>query len=39
MLHVRRNRRGSVSDVLDFGQGKVRVTVGYGKAGYTVEKV
>ena len=39
MLHVRRNRRGSVSDVFDFGQGKVRVTVGYGKAGYTVEKV
>jgi radical SAM superfamily enzyme YgiQ (UPF0313 family) len=38
MLHIRRNRRGSVSDVFDFGQGRVRVTVEYGKKGYKVER-
>ena len=39
MLHIRRNRRGSVSDVFDFGQGRVRVTVEYGKKGYKAERV
>ncbi len=43
-LHIHKSRRHSVSDVYDFGQGKVRVTVDYerrnvqsGEAGYTVD--
>lgn len=38
-LHIHKSRRRSVSELYDFGEGKVRITIDYEKHGYDVTPV
>ena len=38
-IHIHKSRRRSVSDLYDFGEGKVRITIDYEKHGYDVTPI